>query len=339
MEWKSPMRILAVDGGGVGGIIPARLLEQLYAQDPRLLANADIVAGTSTGGLIALGLARGKSPAELCQIYQDKARDIFSRAHRRFLPSRLFRAKFKPDGLREAVREVAGDLTLGQLTAKLVFIPVTALQRSDISHRPAGIFLSTAYQLTGDPTLEKYQSSKWKCVDAALATAAAPTFFPAHEVDDPEVGKWTCWDGGIVANNPALAAAGEVFRLDLQRQNTKREGPWQSPDVRVLSLGTGYRNIDIDGGDRGIINSVKNVVAALMDTSVGSTSFLLRQVLGERAIRVSVPLKADYDMDDPTVVDSLNGQALEFARNGLSVIRQPDGTNANLHDWLNKHWY
>ncbi len=343
MEWKTPIRILAVDGGGVGGIIPARLLEQLHADDPRIIANADIVAGTSTGGLIALGLARGKTPAELCQIYQDKAKVIFSRGNRRFCITRLFRAKFKPDGLKDAVREVAGDLSLGELTAKLVFIPVTAVKRSDLSHRPAGIFLSTAFRLTGNPALEKYRSSKWKCVDVALATAAAPTFFPAHEVNGSAAdgpGKWTCWDGGIIANNPALAAVGEVFRLDLARQNqSMREGPSQLPDIRVLSVGTGYRDIDISGGDWGLIQSARPVIAALMDGSVGSTSFLLRQILGRRAVRVSVPLQADYEMDDPTVVDGLNARALQFARSELSAIKQPDGTTVDLRDWLREYWF
>src|SRR5262245_2032559 len=91
---KSPIRILAVDGGGVGGILPARLLERLHAADPRVIDNADLVAGTSTGGLIALGLARGLSPADLCRQYQEHAKDIFSRANRRYLAVRTFRAKF-----------------------------------------------------------------------------------------------------------------------------------------------------------------------------------------------------------------------------------------------------
>ena len=80
---KSPIRVLAIDGGGVGGIIPARILERLYAIDPRVIDNADLVAGTSTGGLIALGLARGLSPAELCDVYQNHAREIFSSTCRR----------------------------------------------------------------------------------------------------------------------------------------------------------------------------------------------------------------------------------------------------------------
>src|SRR5262245_36872206 len=215
---KSPIRILAFDGGGVGGIIPARILERLHAVHPQIVAQADLVSGTSTGGLIALGLARGLTPGDLCQLYQEQAKNIFSAANRRYLAVRSFRAKFAPDGLRAAVAALVGDMALGDLTAKPVLVPVTAVQRPDPSHRPAGIFLSTAFRLTNNPGLEKYASSRWKCVDVALATAAAPTFFPAHEVADPSGnnrGTWMYWDGGIVANNPGLAAVGEIFRLEL----------------------------------------------------------------------------------------------------------------------------
>jgi uncharacterized protein len=338
---KSPIRILAVDGGGVGGIIPARLLEQLNAADPRVIANADIVAGTSTGGLIALGLARGRTPGEICQLYQEQAKNIFSRSNRRYLAVRSFKAKFAPDGLREAVDAIVGGLTLGELTAKLVLVPVTAVERRDGRHKPAGIFLSTAYRLTNNPKFEKYASSRWRCVDVALSTAAAPTFFPAHAVDDPDGhGKWVCWDGGIVANNPALAAVGEVFRLELAERNaTVRAGLAETPDVRVLSLGTGYRDIEIDAGDWGLIQTARPLVGALLDASVGSTAFLLRQVLGRRVARVSPPLPSDYAMDAPDAVDGLNGLALDFVRAGLGAVQQPDGTLVDLPDWLEEFWY
>jgi patatin-like phospholipase/acyl hydrolase len=339
---KSPIRILAVDGGGVGGIIPARLLERLQAADPRVVGNADLVAGTSTGGLIALGLARGLTPVDLCKLYRNQAKDIFSRANRRFLAERTFRAKFAPDGLRRAVEEITGTLTLGELAAKPVLIPVTAVRRPDTSHRPAGIFLSTAFRLADKGSaLEKYASSRWRCIDVALATAAAPTYFPAHMVENPGgPGQWVCWDGGIVANNPGLAAVGEVFRLELADRNKDvRASQAETPDVRVLTLGTGYRDIEIDAGDWGLIQAARPVVAALMDISVGSTAFLLRQLLGRRAVRVSMPLEEDYTMDDAGMVDRLDNLAVDFAERGLGAIPQPDHTTENLRDWLKDYWF
>jgi hypothetical protein len=340
---KSPLRILAVDGGGVGGIIPARVLERLQATHSDLVARADLVAGTSTGGLIALGLAAGKTPADLCALYQEHAKDIFSPAHRRGRLRRLWRAKFKPDGLRDAVRAIIGDRTLGDLTAKPVLVPVTALNRADTRHRPAGIFLSTAYRLSTDPIgpqRQKYESSHWPCVDVALATAAAPTFFPAHVVEapGPRTGKWVCWDGGLVANNPALAAYGEVLRLDALDRTGKDPAPPQL-DVRVLSLGTGFQDLDIEPGDWGLVQSARPVVATLMDASVGSTTFLLSQVLANKVLRISPKLKADYEMDDPTAVDRLNAEAVAFVDKALRTGEAAGEADARLSAWLTQYWF
>jgi hypothetical protein len=158
--------------------------------------------------------------------------------------------------------------------------------------------------------------------------------------DAARAGRWVCWDGGVVANNPALAAVGEVFRLELEeRHSAVREHQAESPDVRVLSLGTGYTDIDIDAGDWGLIQAARPVVKALFDASVGSTAYLLRQLLGAHAIRVSPPLTQDYEMDDPDVVDGLNSLAVQFASTSLGAVQQPDGTKADLHDWLNRYWY
>lgn len=343
MPLPSPVRILAVDGGGVGGIIPARILDRLHAENPRLIDRADLVAGTSTGGLIALGLARGLSPAQLCDIYRERCKDIFSAANRRFLVVRAFRAKFAADGLRKAVEAIAGGLTLAELTAKPVVVPVTAVERPDGKHQPAGVFFSTAHRLAGRPDLEKYSSGLWRCVDVALATAAAPTFFPAHEAPSPDPrapGRWVFWDGGVVANNPALAAAGEVYRLDFEsRRDEYRAGTARPPEVRVLSLGTGYRDMAIGGGDWGLIQTARPVVAALLDVSVGSTAFLVRQLFGDRAVRVTVRLAADYEMDDPAAVDGLDAEAAEFVRGGAGAIPQPDNTTVDLRQWLDAYWY
>src|SRR5262249_14124011 len=145
---------------------------------------------------------------------------------------------------------------------------------------------------------------------------------------------------GLVANNPALAAVGEVFRLELADRNADvRADQTQTPDVRVLSLGTGYRDIRINAGDWGLTQAVQPVIAALMDGSVGSTAVLLRQVLGRRALRISVPLTQDYEMDDPGAVDWLNDAAVTFAANDLGAVQQPDGTTENVGDWLENYWF
>jgi hypothetical protein len=148
-----PVRILSVDGGGVGGIIPAVVINRLVRAHPGLLRNTDIFAGTSTGGLIALALA--KSPLEgneelavaerVCRMYRELAGTIFGRAMRRGFLGRCFFAKYRPDALRSAIIAFLGapDLSLGDLH-KPVVIPVTALERPYFrngprQHVPAGV--------------------------------------------------------------------------------------------------------------------------------------------------------------------------------------------------------
>jgi uncharacterized protein len=328
VEQSTPIRIIAVDGGGVGGVIPARMIERLAAAHPGLLEKADLFAGTSTGGLIALGLAKGLTPTQLVDLYRQDANTIFGDSMRRWRVQWMLQAKYRPDGLRTVIGRLLGDQTLKDL-AKPVFIPVTALKRPDRSHVPAGVFFSTVYRLFNAPEKQRYRSGDWSCVDAALATSAAPTYFPAHRVNDPRVGgEWLLWDGGLVANNPALAAIAELSRFV----------PRDRLSFRVLSLGTGYRDIPIDAGDWGRLNAAPSIISALMDASVGSTAFYLRQGYGDDVIRATPQLAADYGIDDATAVPGLIQMVDDDFPRLLASAPQTDGTAPSLIDWLKTHW-
>src|SRR5213079_261368 len=76
-ERKTMYRILSFDGGGIRGLVTLAILKRLEAQIPNLIKRADLLAGTSTGGIIALGLAAGKSVDELISLYQDNGGKIF----------------------------------------------------------------------------------------------------------------------------------------------------------------------------------------------------------------------------------------------------------------------
>ena len=260
------IRILAIDGGGIGGIILAQLLTRLAADHPQLIQKADIFAGTSTGGLIALGLADNRPPDFVADLYLKQGSSIFGSHTSRIFPLNWIRAKWSPDGLRSIMEDEFKEKTLADL-AKPVVIPTVALQRPDGKHTPAGIFLSTVPLKNGCPAnMTKYVSDKWKCVDAALATAAAPTYFPAHRVT-VGLGEWVLWDGGLVANNPSAVTLGEARR-------TYPPGT----DFVILSLGCGYGQHAQVPGDWGRLNiwAVTEIISTALDTSVGSTAFLLR---------------------------------------------------------------
>jgi uncharacterized protein len=221
-------RILAIDGGGIRGLIPALLLarlERLLAERsrPRRLADAfDLIAGTSTGGLIALGLTTPRdggpaiSAADMVDVYRGPdARRIFARAPLRRLPlvGRAFdlvRPRYGSAGMREVLGRHLGQAKLAEALTDV---------------------LITAYDMTERETrfFKRWpaESSEVEVVDAAIATASAPTYFPAHAVDERAL-----IDGGVFANDPTIAAIVEAMK--------RTEGGAIGPDdLLVVSLGTG----------------------------------------------------------------------------------------------------
>jgi hypothetical protein len=151
-------------------------------------------------------------------------------------------------------------------------------------------------------------------------------------VKDGAGGEWRLWDGGLVANNPALVAVGEVARVSGQLR----------PDVRILSLGTGYQDALVRAGDWGQLNprAARSIISVQLDASVGSTAFLMRQLFGNDALRVSVPIKPSegFEMDDPSAVDRLLAKTDEYYDTKRGRVTQPDGTTEDLSVWLKTHW-
>src|SRR5260370_40565938 len=110
-----PFSILSIDGGGVRGIFVAAVLDRLERDvGARIADHFDLVVGTSTGGIIALGLGAGMSPEEILALYIDNADSIFPAWRRSFLapPLSLVRAKYRADGPRRGVPQVLGDTPL-----------------------------------------------------------------------------------------------------------------------------------------------------------------------------------------------------------------------------------
>jgi len=219
-------RILAIDGGGIKGAFPAAFLAAIEdATGKRFAEHFDLVAGTSTGGIIALGLGLGLSAKEILNFYQQHGRSVFGQdMDRTGLLGRLnlFWRKqqrrvrqlvgpaYDPLALRNALEGAFGSKRLGDSQVRLI-IPAYS-----ISTRSVYVF-KTAHH----PRFEI--DHKRSAVDVALATAAAPTFFPAHALPDAAL----LVDGGVWANNPTGMAAVEAVAVL----------GWQPESLRILSLG------------------------------------------------------------------------------------------------------
>ncbi|WFC40270.1 CBASS cGAMP-activated phospholipase [Pseudoxanthomonas sp. SE1] len=225
--------VLTLDGGGARGYLTLKILEQVEAYLNGLTgaalplgAHFDLVCGTSTGGIIALALALGRPVSEVSALYEAHLPRIFGPAMRRWAGVDNFRPRYCSDALREAMRALFGDLTLGDVQTDVCITALSLanarpqLFRSDYAHRGAS-------RIDG------------RLVDLALAASAAPTFFAAHSTEH-----WTdLVDGGLYANNPALLGVVESFRFS--RKSRRGVAPPYDlgttclEQLAVLSVGTG----------------------------------------------------------------------------------------------------
>nr|BAJ93392.1 predicted protein [Hordeum vulgare subsp. vulgare]BAJ94292.1 predicted protein [Hordeum vulgare subsp. vulgare] len=236
--------ILSIDGGGVRGIIPATILaflekelQKLDGADARIADYFDVIAGTSTGGLLTVMLAApnkdGKplfNAENLAQFYINESPKIFPQKDSIF--SKIGTAlgmvtgpKYNGKYLQSLLRERLGETRLDGALTSLV-IPTF-----DIAHLQPTIFSS--FQLKNQPTKNALLS------DITISTSAAPTFFPAHyfETDDGNGGTraFNLIDGGVAANNPTLCAMSQVAEDIIVAGN----GDLLGKSYMVISIGCG----------------------------------------------------------------------------------------------------
>lgn len=206
-------QVLAIDGGGVKGIFTAALLASLETDLGRpVVEHFDLVVGTSTGGVIALGLGAGLSAREIVEFYVDEKDAIFSNPLGWRRIRQPFLAKYRPHALQRALRGVFGDRLLGTSSVPLV-VPSYNLDENAVH----------LFKTPHHPRLRRdHRLPMWA---VAMATSAAPTYFPAFRLPGEDV---RLVDGGVWANNPSMIGVTEavsMFGRDLR-------------DVLLLSLGT-----------------------------------------------------------------------------------------------------
>jgi hypothetical protein len=199
-------KILSIDGGGIKGLYSAKILSLLEADlrrvkgdAARIVDYADMICGTSTGGLIALGLAL-RIPAEtICHFYEAHGPRIFkgSQSWLALLRQTLFGGKFSDEPLRQALNELLQKRTIGDSEC-LLCIPTY-----DFTHGTYGVFKFDHKE----GNLSRHNSLPM--VDVALATSAAPTFFPLAQIEKEDNTQYV--DGGVWANNPSLVGLTEAI--------------------------------------------------------------------------------------------------------------------------------
>ena len=249
-----------------------KLLQRLEQICPGLVSRTDLFAGTSTGGIIALGLAAGKTTQELLDLYVLNGQRIFDSSWLRDIVDigDIAGAQYDSANLREILQTQFGNLTLDQLQ-KRVLIPSFELDYKDPANPATQFWSPKFFHNFPGPDSDGGEL----VVDVALDTSAAPTYFPSH-------GDYI--DGGVLANNPAMAAVAQT--QDDRAQIDPRPG---LDNLLVLSLGTGTGLSYISGGDHdwGLAQWAKPLVNILFDASMDIADYQCRQILRDRYRRIA----------------------------------------------------
>jgi hypothetical protein len=279
-------RILSIDGGGIRGIFPAAVLaglEERFLGGTSVAGCFDLIAGTSTGGILALGLGAGRSAAELRDLYVKRGCEIFpplgpgivGRLRRHLRAKRRYvRYIYEQDALAGALREVLGERLFGS-SARRPCVP-----SFEGTHGEVYIFKTPHH-----PDFQK----DWRepMLKVALATSAAPSYYRPMRADG-----YTFVDGGVWANNPVMIALVEA----LASFNVTRE------QIRILSLGCGEGLYSV-GGTKvtwGGMFQWRDIISAAMrlqsQNALGQAGLLIGP---ENLLRVDLPSDfPEIELDD-----------------------------------------
>jgi patatin-like phospholipase/acyl hydrolase len=295
--------VLSLDGGGIKGVFAAAVVAQFEESLGEPLADYfDLISGTSTGGIIALGLGLGLPAKDILGFYETHGPAIFAGGRGKI--GQLLGTKYDSAPLREALLNVFGDRLLGESKTRLM-IPATNLDTGAVH------VFKTAHH-------ERFEVDyKERVVDVALATAAAPTYFRTHRLPagTPLI------DGGLWANNPMGAAAVEALGvLEWSKGSIKLLSiscTDEAPTLRDRSAGLG-----VGGWARHLVGAFMN---AQSSASVGTAQLLLGH---ENVHRVAKTVAAKkYTLDGVKEIESLKGLGYTVARDEYPKVKAMFLTN------------
>jgi patatin-like phospholipase/acyl hydrolase len=186
MSARTIQRAIAFDGGGIRGVFQAQLMAELHMLN--LLENSHLLAGTSTGAIIAVCLALGKKPEEIVDLYKTLGKEIFGKKRNLIGRHAFGRTTYSSEALKNILIGKIGETVLFGECSKRVLVAATRL-----NDRSLQVFDS-----------KKDEHADIPVIDVLLASTAAPTYFSPHYIGSVGKGKTLCVDGGLICNNPAF---------------------------------------------------------------------------------------------------------------------------------------
>jgi len=299
------MKLLAIDGGGIRGIYASHVLERIQSEfNTEFHSEFGLIAGTSTGSIIAAAIAFGIPISKVTELYRKEGPRIFS--PKRWTFGGTVAPRYSSEPLHAALVAVFEDATLADAKTRLV-IPAT-----DIGNGGVHVFKS-AYD-------EKFvRDRNVKVVDAVLASCSAPSYFaPAR------VGSYQLSDGGLWANNPSLVAVTEALtRLGAERS-----------EIRLLSVGTGigknYYPLSNTDKKWGFLTGwgISKFISMLLNLQAAAASNVAQLILDKhQSVRVNFESDLPLSLNDIGTLDDLISRADRDFTHNYAAIRQLLGGN------------
>ncbi len=305
------LKVLSIDGGGIRGIIPATVLAEIESRTQAPIAELfDLIAGTSTGGILALGLVKPSAKnktrpqyaaSDLTALYEKEGKRIFASSPWRRVVAigNLLDERYGADGIESVLEQYFGDVSLSEALTE------TLVTSYEIETREPWFF--ARHKARSDP------GSDFPMRFVARATSAAPTYFEPEELKTtrPHGG---LIDGGVYANNPAMCAYVEMRKLQ------------PDTDVLVASLGTGQYTRPIhykEAKDWGLAQWAKPILDVVFDGVSDTVDHQMKTLCGARYFRFQTKLNiGSDDMDNATATNiaALKQKAQELVKQQSAAL-------------------
>jgi patatin-like phospholipase/acyl hydrolase len=291
------VKVLSIDGGGIRGLIPAVVLAAVEERCGKRIAEAfDLLVGTSTGGILALALARADKQymaKDLIKLYEEDGPKIFHRSLlRRFESLDGYIDELYDDkALKESLRKHLGDARLKDASCH-VFITAYELNRRQ------AFFFRSARASGEERASQPPDAYDFPIAEVAHATSAAPTYFEPVRATSATGEAYDLIDGGVFATNPAMCAYAEL----------RKTGAASDPVFLSLGTGTQTRQHAIDperARGWGKLGWVRPLIDIMFDGVSDTVEFELGQLLGDRYVRLQTPLNLASEALDDASDDNL----------------------------------
>ncbi|WP_404450300.1 patatin-like phospholipase family protein [Sutcliffiella horikoshii] len=282
------MKMLCLDGGGIRGVFTVSILQEIEQEYKQPIAElVDLVAGTSTGSIIASSISIKKPMKDVLSGYKKYGKQIFTRQAK----VGLFKSIYSDRQLRRFIIDAFGNRRLKDITSPLLIPAVDLTHGRPFVHRS-----NYGNKASKDLTIHLW--------DAVLSSCSAPVYFPPNNIEN----NYLSIDGGLWANNPSLVCITEgldYFKLKLE-------------EMEILSIGTGLQKIDFTiqknkywGVKQWLpfqfpsMKVTPKLLDLAMQLSSESVSYQSKHLLGENYIRLNKELGEEIPFDDVSYMDQL----------------------------------